>query len=67
MKKHKMKSKKSVLRRIKITSSGKLLRRRGFGRHLKANKTKGQQHSNKRKVLITGSLKKRVRRALGLR
>lgn len=39
----KMKSKKSLLRRIKLTKSGKLLHRSNFNRHLSRNKSAGQK------------------------
>lgn len=62
----KMKIKKSVARRIKITGSGKLLRRRGFGRHLKTKKGKGQKRGTRRMVLITGVLEKKLKKVLGI-
>lgn len=62
----KFKIKKSVARRIKVTGSGKLLRRRGFGRHLKAKKSKGQKRGTRRMVLITGVLEKKLKKVLGI-
>ncbi|MBI2007551.1 MAG: 50S ribosomal protein L35 [Candidatus Blackburnbacteria bacterium] len=61
-----MKIKKSVARRIRITGSGKLLRRRGFGRHLKTKKSKGQKRSSRRAILIKGALEKKLRKVLGI-
>lgn len=45
----KMKTKKSILKRVKITSSGKILRRHQLGAgHLKRNKTKGALERHKK-------------------
>lgn len=61
-----MKTRKSVSRRIKVTGSGKLMRRRGFGRHLKATKSKQQKRGTRKPVLIEGSLKKKLKHILGV-
>lgn len=63
----KMKSRKSYLKRIKITKSGKLLRRKSFKRHLKSNKTKKQLRSLRRVTEITGFYAKKLRKGLGLK
>lgn len=45
----KQKTKKSILKRIKISSRGKILRRHQLGAgHLKRNKTKGARNSQKK-------------------
>ena len=45
----KMKTKKSILKRVKITSSGKILRRHQLGAgHLKRKKTKGALEKHKK-------------------
>lgn len=63
----KMKSRKSYLKRIKITKNGKLLRRKSFGRHLKSTKTKKQLRSLRRIVEIKGFYAKKIRKGLGLK
>ena len=45
----KQKTRKSILKRVKITSSGKIIRRHQLGTgHLKRNKTKGALNSQKK-------------------
>lgn len=62
----KMKSKKAVTRRIKVTKTGKLFRRHSFNRHLKAGKTKSRIRDLKRPVLVTGYYAKKLKQVLGL-
>ena len=65
-KKQKMKVRKSITRRIKVSAGGKLLRRRSFGRHLKATKRKMRSRRHAQPVVITGNLAKKIKKALGL-
>ena len=65
-KKQKMKVRKSISRRIKVSAGGKLLRRRSFGRHLKAGKRKMRSRRHKQPVIITGTIARKIRKALGL-
>lgn len=63
----KQKTKKSVFKRIKITSSGKILRRHQLGAgHLKRKKSKGalKQHK-KTRVFFKGEARK-LRKVIGL-
>lgn len=62
----KMKTKKAVTRRIKVTKTGKLLRRHSFNRHLKVGKRKDTIRDLKRPIVITGSYAKKLRQVLGL-
>lgn len=62
----KLKTKKSIAKRFKITGSGKILRRRGFGRHLKSKKTKSQKRASRRSILVTGRLENKLRKVLGV-
>ncbi len=66
MPKTKFKSKKAVTRRIKVTKTGKLMRRRGFNRHLKAVKKKSAIRNLKRIVEIKGAYAKKLRQVLGM-
>lgn len=66
MKKTKFKPKKAVVRRFKVTGSGKILRRRGFARHLKAGKSRKRLRRLKRAVEVNGVLGKKIRQTLGI-
>jgi large subunit ribosomal protein L35 len=62
----KMKTHKGTAKRIKVTSTGKLMRRRAFGTHLLAKKSKSRKRSIGVSATVTGSIAKNVRRALGV-
>ncbi|MDB5183377.1 MAG: rpmI [Candidatus Saccharibacteria bacterium] len=62
----KMKTHKGTAKRIKITSTGKLTRRRAFGTHLLAKKSKSRKRSINSTAIITGAIAKNVKRALGV-
>lgn len=64
--KTKHKPNKALGRRIKITKTGKLLRRKSFGRHLRAGKSKGRIRNLKKSVNISGKLEKKIRNVLGI-
>ena len=61
----KMKTRKSVTRRFRITVNGKVMRRRAFRRHLKASKSKKQRRNLKRTVEMKGFFAKKLRKYLG--
>lgn len=60
----KMKTRKSITRRFKLTATGKILRRRSFSRHLRAKKSKGQKAEYKRTRILTGAIAKKIARFL---
>lgn len=62
----KMKTHKGTAKRIKITSTGKLTRRRAFGNHLLSKKSKSRKRNINTPATVTGSMAKNVRRALGV-
>lgn len=62
----KVKSKKALINRIKITKNGKLMRRQSFRRHLKASKSSKRLNNLKRVKEVTGYHAKKFRKALGL-
>jgi large subunit ribosomal protein L35 len=62
----KMKTHKGTAKRIKITSTGKLTRRRAFGNHLLAKKSKSRKRNINTSALVTGAMAKNVKRALGI-
>ncbi len=61
----KMKTRKSLTRRFRVTKKGKVLRRQAFRRHLKATKSKKRLTNLKRTVEVTGFYARKVRKALG--
>lgn len=61
----KMKTHKGTAKRVKVTKTGKLLRRRAFGSHLLAKKSKSRKRVIKTEAAITGSLAKNIKRAMG--
>jgi large subunit ribosomal protein L35 len=62
----KMKTHKGTAKRIKLTSTGKLLRRRAFGNHLLAKKSKSRKRAINSTATVTGAMAKNVKRALGV-
>ena len=62
----KLKTHKGTAKRIKLSSTGKLIRRRAFGAHLLAGKGKGRKRNISTPAQVTGSMAKNVRRALGI-
>ncbi|OGD10526.1 hypothetical protein A2397_00520 [Candidatus Amesbacteria bacterium RIFOXYB1_FULL_44_23] len=62
----KAKTKKSAVRRFKITGTGKVMRRVGFGRHLKRRKSAGQLRGYKVNKEVTGKMARRVKRLINL-
>lgn len=63
----KQKTRKSATKRFKITKTGKILRRQGFSRHLRAKRSKAKKRNQKKSVLVTGFYAKKLRKALGIR
>ncbi len=61
----KLKTHKGTAKRIKITSTGKLMRRRAFGSHMLAKKSKGRKRNINTTANISGKVAKNVKRALG--
>lgn len=64
---NKLKIKKSVSKRFKVTPTGKLLSGRSFGRHLKLNKSKSRLRRLKTTKLMTGRMAIKIKKALGTR
>lgn len=61
----KLKTHKGTAKRIKLTSTGKLTRRRAFGSHILAKKSKSRKRAINTPATVTGSIAKNVRRAAG--
>jgi len=62
----KQKTKKSLTRRVKITSRGKVLRGVSFKRHLRRNKSKRQIRRLRGVVELKGSYAKKAKKLLGV-
>ena len=62
----KLKTHKGTAKRIKLTSTGKLTRRRSHGGHFLAKKSKSRKRAINTTALVTGSMAKNVKRALGV-
>lgn len=61
----KLKTHKGTAKRVKLTRTGKLLRRRAFGSHLLAKKSKSRKRTIKTHAVISGTIAKNIKRALG--
>lgn len=62
----KLKTHKGTAKRVKITGSGKITRRRAFGGHMLAKKSKSRKRVIGTTATVTGSMAKNVKRALGV-
>jgi len=62
----KLKTHKGTAKRIKITSTGKLTRRRAFGAHLLAKKSKSRKRAINTTAIVTGHTARNIKRALGV-
>jgi len=62
---NKMKSRKSITSRLKITKNGKIMRRQSFRRHLKASKSSKRLRNLKRIKELTGYYAKKIRKSTG--
>lgn len=62
----KIKTHKSTSKRIKVTGSGKLMRRRGFMNHFMEKKSEGRKRNNRQANQVNKSREKNVKRSLGM-
>ena len=62
----KLKTHKATAKRVKQTSTGKLTRRRAYGAHLLAKKSKSRKRAINTTATITGGVAKKVKRSLGV-
>ncbi len=62
----KMKTHKGTAKRVKQTKTGKLVRRRAFGTHLLAKKSKSRKRAINNIAVVTGAMAKNIKRALGV-
>ncbi|MDO8551131.1 MAG: 50S ribosomal protein L35 [bacterium] len=61
----KIKIRKSIRNRFKITKTGKVLHRSSFGRHLRRRKSKSQIRDYNRDKALEGKIAKKIKRLLG--
>lgn len=62
----KKKSRRSLVRRIKVTKTGKLIRRTQNMRHLRRRKSKAQIRRMKSVKIVTGATRKKLLKMLGM-
>ena len=61
----KIKTRKSLIKRFRITKTGKVLHRQGFRRHLKAGKSRKHLRNLKQLKQLKGFYAKKIKKALG--
>lgn len=61
----KQKTRKTMEKRFKITSSGKLLRGHAYSSHLKSKKSKARIRRQKEPILLSDSFAKKIRKLVG--
>ncbi len=62
----KLKTHKGTAKRVKLTATGKITRRRASGNHLLAKKSKSRKRAINTIAIISGGMAKNVKRALGV-
>lgn len=67
MKKTKQKTRKGVLKRFKVTKSGKVLRRTQNMRHLRRNKSKKAIRKYRIMVEVKGKWAKKIKQMMGIK
>jgi len=61
----KLKTKKSITKRFKITKNGKVLRRQAFRRHLSVKKSSKKKRGLSRLILTDSTRAKKIKKILG--
>lgn len=62
----KQKTRKGVAKRFKVTKTGKVLRGRQFGRHLRRKKSKSQKRRHVEPAIMEGKFAKKIKRMMGV-
>jgi large subunit ribosomal protein L35 len=62
----KIKTRKGIAKRVRVTSTGKLIRRHAWKSHLLEHKSAKRKRAYRAKAAVDGTDKKMVRRALGV-
>jgi len=63
----KLKTHKGTAKRVKLTGTGKITRRRASGNHLLAKKSKSRKRAINTTGQVTGSMAKNIKRAIGVK
>ena len=63
----KMKTHKGTAKRVKLTGTGKITRRRAAGNHLLAKKSKSRKRAINTTGEVTGSIARNIKRVLGVK
>ena len=61
----KLKGHKGLRKRIRITATGKVVRKKAFRGHLMSGKSGSRRRRLRRDVLVTGKLARSLKRAVG--
>ena len=61
----KQKRHKGLLKRVKITGTGKVMRRQAFSGHLMSGKPGSRRQRLRRRQIVTGKLARSLKRAVG--
>ncbi len=61
----KQKTRKAILKRFKVTKTGKVIHKGSFGRHLKASKNKARQRRQNAPHFIKGRLAIKLKKIMG--
>lgn len=61
----KMKSNKATVKRFKVTKTGKIMRRRQYGRHLRSAKSSEQKRRYNQAIRVDKTMLKTIKRLLG--
>lgn len=62
----KLKTHRGTAKRMKITPTGKVMRRRAFGNHILAKKSKRRKRVINTDAVVTGKMEKNVKKVLGV-
>ena len=62
----KLKTHKGTAKRVKLTSTGKITRRRVFKGHMLAKKSKSRKRAINTTAVVKGGMEKNIKRALGV-
>ena len=62
----KLKTHKGTAKRVKLTSTGKITRRRAFKGHMLAKKSKSRKRAINATGAVTGSMARNIKRVLGV-
>jgi large subunit ribosomal protein L35 len=61
----KMKTKKAIVKRVKVSASGKVFRHKAGGGHLKSRKSPSRLRRFRKGLEVTGPFAKQIKRMLG--